>query len=311
MLLIPLLLIASLISGLATGWAMITPSSVHSIAKTSQTVLLSADYVKAKGKATGHVSGNSTFGALMKTAPRVAGIASVSAEVVTPSPSPSPAAKHVTKSHYTIALFGDSMIDTLGPGIPHLSKQLAYDFPNIQFSLLNFGVGGENIEHGLPRLTNSYTYLGESKPAVLSMHPDVVIVESFAYNHWENTASDLNRQWLALATAVDIIKRESPKTKIVIAAAIAPYCPTYTNGSANLPSERKFKECETVKAYLQNAIKFAQSQKLLLVNAYAASLQKDGNGFPRYINQGDHIHSSDEGKQLFAKEVGKIVTELL
>ena len=62
----------------------------------------------------------------------------------------SPAGKQLT-----IALLGDSMIDTLGPDLPHLKKELAKRFQKTQFTLLNYGAGATNIESGLSRLTNS------------------------------------------------------------------------------------------------------------------------------------------------------------
>ena len=101
---------------------------------------------------------------------------------------------------------------------------------------------------------------------------------------------------------IDSIKAVNPAAKIVLAASIAPYCPTYTDGSANLPQPRKQVECETVKVYLQNLVNFAASQHFLLADAYHASLNgTEGN--PKYINQGDHIHASDSGKKLMAEKI--------
>lgn len=201
---------------------------------------------------------------------------------------------------YTIAVIGDSMVDTLGPGLPHLEKALTQDFPEAKFKLLNYGLGASDMAYGISRLTTSYNYLGTVKPALLSQNPDVIVIESFAYNHWENNQSDLDRHWLAIAKMISTVKELSPHTKIILAATVAPYCPTFTDGSANLPVERKYKECDTVKAYLQNIVNFATSEKYVLVDAYHPSL-KDGEGNPKYINQGDHIHPSDEGKELFSR----------
>ncbi|MBI4058317.1 SGNH/GDSL hydrolase family protein [Candidatus Gottesmanbacteria bacterium] len=204
------------------------------------------------------------------------------------------------KNEYTIAVVGDSMIDTLGPEIPDLKVELARLLPTKSFHILNYGAGATDAENGLKRLTQGYTYLGEAKSAVLSVHPDIVVIESFAYNHWGNTPADRDRQWLTLAKMVETVKSESPQTSVVIAATIAPYCSTYTDGSANLPPERKQSECATVKKYLENAVEFAKSQNLPLADVYHPSLiEQEGN--PRYINQGDHIHPSEEGRHFFAK----------
>lgn len=198
------------------------------------------------------------------------------------------------------------MVDTLGATLPHLMIALKERLPHKSFTLLNYGAGATNIESGLTRLTNDYDYLGEHKKALLSQNPNIVVVESFAYNHWEGTQSDLDRQWLTINKIIETIKTRNPSTKIVLAATIAPYCPTYTDGSANLPPERKYTECETVKKYLQNMVNFATSQKYPLADAYHASLSgSDGN--PKYINQGDHIHPSDTGKALFSQKLAQAI----
>ncbi len=218
------------------------------------------------------------------------------------------------KSDLTIALLGDSMIDTLGPDLPHLSKILKSRFPNTKFTLLNYGAGATDLESGLTRLTNATSYLGQSRPPLLSVKPDILVVESFAYNHWNDTQADLDRQWLTLAKIIDTVKTNPPAggqgTKIILSSTFAPYCPTYTDGSANLPPERKSSECATVKKYLENAIKFALSQNLPLADAYHPSLNgTEGN--PKYINQGDHLHPSDAGKQLYSEKVAQAIEKII
>lgn len=217
-------------------------------------------------------------------------------------PTQSPKVHLADKPTYTIAVLGDSMVDTMGPGIPHLKQLLTEKFPGTSFIVLNYGAGSTDLEYGLHRLTNSFTYLDRPFAPLLANDPDLVVVESFAYNHWDNTPAQLDRQWLTIAKIIDTIKAHNENTQVMLATAIAPHCPTYTDGSANLPPERKFPECETVKSYLQNMVNFATSQDYPLANAYHASLAGT-DGDPKYINQGDHIHPSDEGKALFAKKV--------
>ena len=214
------------------------------------------------------------------------------------------------KSEYIIAVLGDSMVDTLGPSLPHLLNALKVRLPKVNFKLLNYGAGATNIESGLSRLTNDYSYLGENKPALLSQNPDIVVIESFAYNHWDNTQADWDRQWLAIAHIIDTIKEHNPDTQIVLSAAVAPFCPTYTDGSANLPPERKFVECDTVKRYLQNIVNFAKGEGYLLADAFHPSM-KGSEGNPLYINQSDHIHPSNEGKTLFSSYVVEAIKQLI
>jgi len=290
-----LLLVAGFFSGIATVFAATVPLAGTALPHT-QITLTNHDitaYVQDKSSAT--TKPKVSF-AQINSKPTVLG----DQTVATPSTEKVNSPQKLGKSHYTISLFGDSMIDTMGKDLPHLTKILKARFPSTQFTLINHGTGATNIDNGFAHLTNSYSYLGETRPAVLEQNPDILVIESFAYNHWDNTQSDLDRQWTTLAKIVGLVKTKSPDTKIILAAAIAPFCPTYTDGSANLPQPRKQIECETVKAYLQNVVRFAQSEGYPLVNAYAASLQ--GNeGNPKHVNSGDHIHPSDAGKELFSK----------
>ncbi len=270
-----------------------------------------ADYFAQKGKIA--VKNTTSFDTLLATLPsNILGATTVpsSSESHHLQPTLRFHSGQATYNHLTIAVLGDSMVDTLGSDLPHLKKELSRRFPGIEFTLINHGVGASNIETGLTRLTNGYNYLGENRPAVLSQNPDIIVIESFAYNHWENTQSDLDRQWITLAKMTETIKSKNPDTKIVLATTIAPYCPTYTDGSANLPPERKSVECATVKAYLQNLINFAGSQGYPLADAYHASLS-GGDGNLKYINQSDHIHPSDSGKALFSQKIAAAIEKVL
>lgn len=251
---------------------------------------------------------------------------------ITPSPSPAPtiqpttritpsarndspcssceAGKQLKKKQYSIALLGDSMIDTLGPEAPHLKGKLIAKYPGATFTIKNFGVGGTNIEYGIERLRNSYTYLGAQIPSVVSSKPDLIVVESFGYNPFSFDTGALDKHWLSLATIVDIIHASLPGTKILIAATIAPNRDVFGDGAPGLSfsTEDKMKRTENIKRYLENAIKFARGERLPLADAYHASLDGNGNGKLQYINPGDHIHYSDAGRALFAQIVSEAIS---
>ncbi|MFZ5845079.1 MAG: hypothetical protein ACOY0S_01275, partial [Patescibacteria group bacterium] len=117
-----------------------------------------------------------SFGSLSHFVPQVLGAATET----TPTPTPTP--RKTRQKKYTIALLGDSMVDTLGPDFPALQRELAKIFPKVKFEILNYGVGGTNIDLGLTRLTNDYLYQGRPTPPLVSQNPDIVVVESFGYN---------------------------------------------------------------------------------------------------------------------------------
>jgi hypothetical protein len=207
------------------------------------------------------------------------------------------------KTNYIVAFLGDSMTDTLGPDMPQINNLLKQNFSGLKFTVINYGQGSTDLENGLSRLTNTSTYLGKSYAPLLSFKPDILVVESFAYNHWGSQMSDLNRQWLTFAKIKDIVKEKSPETRIIFAATIAPNARIFGDGKLNWPQNLKWESANTTKAYLQNMINFAKSENFPLADAYTPSLDADGNGLVKYINAGDHLHPSDEGKLFFSQKV--------
>lgn len=209
------------------------------------------------------------------------------------------------KDSYTIAVLGDSMVDTLGPDIPHLQAKLDQVFPYTNFTLLNYGVGATNIEYGLNRITNDYSYLDKPIPSLVSQHPDIVVVESFGYNPFPFETGALDKHWLTMGTITDTLKNQIPGVKIIVAATIAPHSDSFGDGAPGVSFDPEFKKNHTsnIKKYIRSAINFAGSQHYPLADAFTPSLTSDGEGNPLFINPGDHIHPSDAGKALFAEKI--------
>lgn len=209
------------------------------------------------------------------------------------------------KNAFTIAVIGDSMVDTLGPGVPQLNNKLTQIYPGTSFQILNYGVGSTNIEYGITRLTNAYDYLGKHIPSLISQKPDIVVIESFGYNPLSSDNGELDQHWLKLSQAVDTVRNNLPDSKIVIAATIAPNWDVFGDGAPGISfsQQDKRERVTRIKSYLENTVKFAQSQHLPIADAYHASLDGNGNGRINLINAGDHIHYSDSGRALFAQKV--------
>ncbi len=270
-----------------------------------------------------------TFGDLLHAIPDTEGAitatpAATIIEVATPSPtlaptlSPSPTPtpeetviRATKKRSYTISLVGDSMIDTLGPVGGGLAARLNAIYPNTTFTVINHGVGAENIDSGLRRLTNGYSYLGIGRNSVVSEKPDIVVIESFGYNPYPlpDINDALTTHWLRLAGMVDTVKRELPEAKIVLAATIAPNRDVFGDGAPGLSfsPEGKRTKTEEIKRYIENLIAFAKSQNLPLADAYHPSMDATENGKVGYINAGDHIHYSDSGRSLFAQVLANTI----
>lgn len=220
------------------------------------------------------------------------------------TPTPKPVIQTKQKS-YTIAFLGDSMIDTMGPGLPAVKSKLTSVYGGTNFTLLNYGVGGTNIDYGVERITSDYQYLGNQIPSLASTHPDIVVLESFGYNPFP-VDNGIDRHWMALARAVDTLRAAIPNVKIIIAATIAPNTSVFGDGVLSWNAEQKAKKVSEINAYLESTIKFAQSQHLPLADAYHAS-----GGSTQYINGGDHIHYSDAGRALFASKVVSALQSVL
>ena len=223
----------------------------------------------------------------------------------TPTPTPTisipqigSAIQHLN-NEVTIGVLGDSMVATLNQNMPQLAKSLAKYYPNTKFRLLNFGASSTTIEQALPRL-----------PGLISQKPNIIVVESFAYNNFGNTQAGYDRQWLALGAITTEIKQKLPSTKIVLATAIAPNSVIFGNGIANLSlsSLDKVERTKTIKLYLQNLINFAQSQNYPLADTYDISLN-NGEGLIDLISSSDHLHPSDYGKEVFCDTLADTIAK--
>jgi len=194
----------------------------------------------------------------------------------------------------TIALLGDSMIETIPSGT--LEKSLNLYYPYYKFNVLNYGRGASNIEQGLSFL-----------PSLLSQKPNLIAVESFAYNNFGNNQSGIDRQWLALGAITTQIKKNLPDSKIILAATLAPNSIIFGNGSPyTFTSLEKIEKTSTIKLYLKNIINFATSQNFPLADTFTPSLKND-QGDPQFINSDDNIHPSDQGAQFFCDTLASTI----
>lgn len=221
----------------------------------------------------------------------------INQNIITPTPTFTPRNIGGLGKSISIAIIGDSMIETLKPDLPSLKSSLNQYFPDYPFNLINLGYPSQNIEYAQKKLSED----------LFSKNPDIVVIESFAYNNFGNTQEGIDRHWLDLGAITSTIKKELPNAKIIIAATIAPNSITFCNNCPEkFSSLEKIEKTKTIKLYIQNAINFATSQNFPLANAYQYTLSSNNEGLPEFINS-DSIHPSDYGAQIFSDVVAKTI----
>ncbi len=196
----------------------------------------------------------------------------------------------------TIALLGDSMIQTMGKA-DYLKNNLETILPVYNIKIINYGIGSTNIDSGYERLKS-----------ILLNHPDILVIESFAYN---STGMSLDHQWEILTKIVEEAKKENIKP--IILSSICPNSSVYAKGieGINFDDYGRKNAVRSVKAFLENAVKFASAAKLPLANAYSISCDGNGEGKLEHIESSSHLHPSDLGHRLVSQKISEAISGLL
>lgn len=215
----------------------------------------------------------------------------------------------------TVILFGDSMTDTfdfMGQGFPELKSELNKLQPNTPIQLKNHGVGSTDVALGLQRVTQPYNYQARNRqlPAVLDENPDLVIVESFAYNHRSNSFEDIQKY---IDCHKKIIETLQGKTKTLLMATVAPNKETFAQGVLSLEWDegKQQNEYNIVVRYFQKFISFANQSGLPFLDLFTRSLTKENTGNLKYISNEDYIHLSYEGRVFIAQELASEIINLI
>lgn len=216
-----------------------------------------------------------------------------------------------------IVLLGDSMVDTydfMGSGFPELKRELIKLAPSLDLELKNHGVGTTNVVLGLQRVTQPYDYSarGRKLPAVVDEHSDLVILESFAYNHLGDTPQDLEK-YLDCHTQIIKILQAKASAKILLYATIAPNKSRYASGVINLnwSEEKRDQEYELIMKYFGAFREFANKSSLPFLDIFSKSLTPEGTGDLTYESNVDYVHLSFEGRVFISQHLAPKITELL
>ncbi len=209
---------------------------------------------------------------------------------------------------YTLVLVGDSMTEYLGNS-DELKAFLKEYYPGKSFEVLNYGFGGTSILTLQDRLTKKTFYHRDFRP-ITEIDFDVILIESFGNNPLSQFPLEegLKKQTEVLKEAVETIKRENPRAKIVFVATIAPSKAHYARGSRDLSDEERRKWAEERLEYMLNHIKFAKENNILLINVLSESMV-DGDANLDYLSNKDYIHPSPNGVIFISKKIADFIFE--
>ena len=219
---------------------------------------------------------------------------------ITPTitPTPFPALK---KASYSVAIFGDSMVDTMGEKLEHLQKILTGKYPQTKFNLYNYGIGGQNVEQGLARFESSFVNRQRQYPPLPVLLPDVLIIGSFAYNPF--STHDRNKHYALLRDLITKAKNVSSNTYLL--AEIAPLKTGFGQGKngVNMPENVALEHVGHIIEQLDDVVNLSKAENISLINVYYESRADGSFGNPYFVNSDDGIHPSIAGHIFTAESI--------
>lgn len=233
---------------------------------------------------------------------------STSSPIVTASPSAKVAVKEalkLPKPTYSIALIGDSMVETMGENTDYLQKSLSAKYPTTQFKLYNYGIGGQNIEQGLNRFSLPFNYKTRNYPPLPEIHPDILIVGSFSYNPF----ADHDRTKHSRLLREMINQARGASGRVYLIAEIAPLKTGFGKGvgGINWLEDKAATQALHIIEQLDNAVTLAKTENVPLINAFQSSKTEGNYGNPAYVAPHDGIHPSIAGHVFMANLIAALL----
>lgn len=210
-----------------------------------------------------------------------------------------------TSRRVTVACLGDSMFETMGEECAILKRELQTAYPQVEWVVQNHGVGSTRANYALYRLTHDYEHWGRTVKSLAYQNPDLVLLESFAYNHTLDREEGLKPYQAVMTRIVEHIRLYTG-AKILFVRTIPPDHSRFLESVPNfyeLPLENRQIIARTVDMYMAEAKEWAEGQGLPCADAYAACLEEIGRGVPheRFVDPGDNIHPSEYGHLAVAR----------
>lgn len=250
--------------------------------------------------ASGNILGAKTNVAVPTSTPISSPKATIQA---TASATPKTQTKTTPKSTYKIAMYGDSMVDTMGDNLEYLQKALSSIYPATKINLYNYGIGAQNVEAGVSRFEKEFNYKERKYPSIVDLKPDIIILGSFAYNPFSDHDAQKHLSLLSQLTT----KALKVTPNLYLLAEIAPLKENFGKGEhgINWPEDMAAKQAAHIVEQLENAENLAKTRKIALVDAFAETQQNGKFGHVSYVNGDDGIHPSVAGHVLMANLIAR------
>lgn len=210
-----------------------------------------------------------------------------------------------TKKSYTIAVLGDSMVDTMGERLEYLEHKLTDKYPQTEFKLYNYGIPSQNIEHGLERFNQSFSFRDRTYPPITQIDADIIILGSFAYNPFP--PHDRDRHFRGLTKLIEEAKKTG--AQLYILAEIAPLREDFGKGpnGPNWSLQASIEQSDHIIEQLENAVTLSKALNVPLINAFSKSQTNGKYGKKEYVDSNDGIHPSIAGQTFTAEIIAQTV----
>lgn len=216
----------------------------------------------------------------------------------TVSPSPSPEIK-LSKPTYSIALYGDSMIDTMGD-MRYLNEAFKKKYPKTTFNLYNYGIGAQNVKHGFERLNLNFSYQGKNYDAITKIKADIIILGTFAYNPFDPHDTSTYKNYL-----IPLLNQlKATGSQVYMLLEVAPLGENFGKGpqGINWPQDLTIKQSQHIEEQLQSAKITAESLEIPIIDVYTRT-----KGKPTYTSKDDGIHPSYDGHIFTANLIAQTI----